>query len=243
MHAVSSIPPAGGAPFHAGLQRAPCVDVVRQKVGWAELRREDLTLIEGGRVMVLASALGPPRLWGYLLDSALDAFTDGYLRAPEGTLSSQLNHGMRMASHFVRTRIDALIERRGADVSLLAIAVEGPSLHVLGTGTVDAYLYRRKNLRRIGRTLSASDTQNQQAGPEGLFKGSVQLCVEHLEPADVLFAGSRAVCTTQVLQRLSVALEHDRTLPSAAIVSTLSGAASELGVGAASLALRIAATF
>ncbi|MDB4986022.1 MAG: hypothetical protein JWN04_1200 [Myxococcaceae bacterium] len=244
MYAVSTATSAAPAALQGGPARVPCIDSAlahprvhidmrRQQVGRAQLRREDVTLIQAGRVVVLAQALGPARLWGYLLDSALDAFTDGYLKAGQGSVAAQLHQGLRLANHCVRTRIDALIERRGADVSLLAIGFDGPSLHLLGVGAFDTYLYRRKSLRRIGPSEPG----------QGMFKGSATSYAEHVEPGDVLFAGSRAVCDAQVLQRLSIALEHDRSLSPQAIVDTLGGAAAEQSLGAAAVALRIAATF
>jgi len=230
MYAVEKFPVEARA--YGGPQRAPSVDLRRQKVGHTELRREDLALMDAGRVMVVSQALGPPRLWAYLLDTAVDAFRDGY-DAAEGSMLTRLNHGMRMATHHGRARINGLLERRGADIGLLAVGFDGPSLHVLGVGALDVYLYRRKQLRIVGERSSS----------EGMFKGNATTVVEHVEPGDLLFASSQAVCSDALLYELQVALDHDRGLPPDEVVAAIGASAAARGLAAASLSVRIPASF
>jgi hypothetical protein len=223
--------------------------VTRQQVGAGSLRREDMTLLDGGQVAVLAQAVGAPRLWGLLLDSALDAFVDGYRRAGQVSTSSRLHQGLLMASHYVRERTDALLDRGAADVYLLAVAVEGGAAHVLRCGPQHVYLARQNRLRRIGDLDDPHDTHERARGSqgaafggdteEGVRKGTSSFVSEPLEAGDLLFAGSDLVCDEGLLATLVDALSRDRSLSTQAVVEAIGASAAQRELGAGSFALRL----
>ena len=241
---------AEGAPRHAEVPAfpgTPFTALRRELVGLSELRREDLSLVDGGTVALIALAFGPPRLWGYLLDTAIDAFHDGYWQAGEVSLSTRVHHGMRAATDGVRTNVEALIDRCSADVALLALTLDEATLQVQASGPLHAYVARRRGVRRLGpRMLGVQPEES----ADGLLTSPATTCAEQLEPGDLVFAGSRRVCHEAALQRVSRMLERDHfslARTSArfeaespqAVLTLLSASAGEEGRGAATLAFRM----
>ena len=225
----------------------PLTALRRELVGPSELRREDVSLVDGGAVALLALAFGPPRLWGYLLDTAFDAFHQGYWHAGEVSSSSQVHLGMRAATEAVRANVDALIDRCGADVALLALTLEENTLQVQASGPLHAYVARRKGLRRLGPRMLGVQAEER---ADGLLSSHGATCVEQLEAGDLVFAGSRRVCHDAALQRVTRMLERDhfslarttarfQAASPEAVLALLSASAGEQGHGAATLAFRM----
>src|SRR5687767_10219731 len=121
----------------------------RAKVARGMLRQHELLVLEGGRTLVLFSAFGVPRLWGYALDSATSGFHEGFGRPHDGRASTRLHQALDGAQRVLRTRVDALIERRVPDVGLLAVSVEGTKLHVLSAGPARVYVRHPTMTRRL----------------------------------------------------------------------------------------------
>lgn len=200
------------------------------RVAQATLRQHDLRVLEDGRTLVLAMALSPPRLWSFLLEAALDAFVDGFYRPHDGRMSTRMHQGLRVAQQRVRTRVEALIERRMPDVGLLALSLESSILHVLSAGPLRAYLHRRKGTRRLSaREESAL----------GLLKATPSWCAEHVEAGDLFFVGSLSACQEDNLQQLRATLDTGRSVAPQQVVELLTSPAAERGVAAISVAFRI----
>lgn len=182
---------------------SPHLLVQRTVVGSAALRHQDARRLEGEPALAIALALAPPRLWGYLLDATLDGFADGYARPHDGKVSTRIHQGLRVAQNALRERIDALIDRRGADVALLAIACEGSVLHMLAAGALQAYVYRQRTLRRLGSLAASSD---------GMLKTEPLWCAEQIEPGDLVLAGPSAMFDAGTLERARAVCLADRQL-------------------------------
>jgi len=234
------------------MQWNPHLAVQRAKVAQSELRQEDVRLLDDGPTMVLAHAHGPPRLWGYLLDTVLDGFADGFARPHDGRTSTRVHQGLRVAQQGLRGRVEGLVEKRSSDVGLLALSLEGSVLHVLAAGSSRAYLLRHRVLRRLARAESNPRSRAEEArtsalrldGPEladGVLKLDPTWCAEQLEPGDLLFASAGAVCTDALLRKICGALDADRALGGEDVVALLNGSAAQHGVAAASLAFRVPA--
>ncbi|MET0287185.1 MAG: hypothetical protein ABW352_22060 [Polyangiales bacterium] len=183
------------------MQFSPHLLVQRARVGSAALRHQDVRVLEGEPVLVIALALSPPRLWGYLLDSTLDGFAEGYARQHDGKVSTRIYTGLRVAQTTLRERIDGMLDRRGADVALLALACEGNVLHVLVAGALSAYVYRQRTLRRLHANEPARD---------GMLKVEPLWCAEPVDTGDLVFAGPSALFREPNLERLRRACQEDR---------------------------------
>ncbi|HEX5658466.1 MAG TPA: hypothetical protein VFX59_14790 [Polyangiales bacterium] len=190
----------------------PHLLVQRARVGSSALRHQDVRQLDGEPALALALALAPPRLWGYLLDATLDGFAEGFARPHDGKVSTRIHQGLRVAQNTLRARIDGLLDRRGADVALLALAREGDVLHLLVAGGLRAYVFRQRSLRRLG-TYDATD--------EGLLKAEPIWCAEPVEPGDLVFAGASPLFTEQALTRVREACLADRQLDPGKVASLL----------------------
>lgn len=233
------------------MEWSPHLAVQRAKVAQGELRQEDARLLDDGPTVVAAHAHGPPRLWGYLLDTVLDGFADGFMRPHDGRASTRVHQGLRVAQQALRGRVEGLVEKRSSDVGLLACSLEGSVLHVLAAGSQRAYLLRHRILRRLARADTkvrpdappepgdARGRAEEPGASTGVLKLDPTWCAEQLEPGDVLFASAGAVCTDAVLRKVCSALELDRTLSAEGVAALLNGSAAERGLAAASFALRV----
>lgn len=205
------------------------VAVTRARIGTGYLRQHEVLQLVDEQTLVLATALSSPRLWGCMLDAAMDGFREGLSRPHDGRTSTRLHQAFDGTQKRVRLFADSLIERRIPDVGLLALAVEGHQLHVLCLGPARAYIHRRGAIRR----LSPRDDR-----AEGVLKAAPTWCVEELEAGDLLFAGSLSAFSEEALAGLRAQLESGAPLPPRKIVEDLNKAAATAGIGAAALAFR-----
>lgn len=205
-------------------------DVVLARVGEGRLRQHDASAFDGGSGMLLLSALGPPRLWGHVLDATLDGFAEGLARPHDGRTSTRLHQGFDAAQKRARARVDALLDRRPPDVGLLALGCDGPLLHVVCAGPQCAFVWRAGELRR----LTPSDDR-----ALGLLRAPPSWSVEAIEPGDLLLAGSLSACTSASLKRLCDTLALDPTRPLGRLIPTLNESAVEAGLACAAAGLRI----
>lgn len=222
------------------MELMPFVAVQRATLGKSELRQQDARVLDDGPTVVLASALGPPRLWSYLLDTTLRGFGDGFARPHDGRANTRIHQGLRVAQQALRARVDELIEKRASDVELLALSLEGSVLHVLSAGSMRTYLYRHRTLRRLGgRSDSGEILSDVRGRSEGLLKLSGGWCAEQVEPGDMLFASAAQNCGEERLSELQRALDHDRALSPDVVLTLLHREAVERGTAAASIAFRV----
>ena len=205
------------------------VSVTRARIGSAYLRPHEVQQLPGEQTLVLATALSSPRLWGTMLDAALEGFREGLGRPHDGRASTRLHQAFDGTQKRIRRLADSLIERRVPDVGLLALAIEGRQLHVLCLGPARAYMHRRGAIRR----LSPRDDR-----AEGVLKAAPTWCVEELEEGDLLFAGSLSAFSEEALTALRAQLESGAPLPPRKVVEDLNKPAATAGLGAAALAFR-----
>lgn len=210
----------------------PYGDVRLAKVAAGSLRQHDVYMLDGRRTLVLGVALGPPRLWSYLLELTLLGFVEGYEERHDGRVATRLRQGLRVAAQRLRARVDALIERRLPDVGLLALGLEGSQLHVASAGPLRAYRQRALTRHKLGPD---SDS------PSGLLRGASSWSADDVAPGDLLFAGSLTACSPPALSELDRALAHDRELVPRAVVQLLNRSPGEQGVAALSVAMRVPA--
>ena len=211
------------------------VAVTKARVREGELRQHEARVLDGGRTVLLATALSAPRLWGYMLDAAVEGFCEGLERPSDGRVSTRMHQGFDGAQRRVQARVDGLIERRRPDVGLLALSLEpSPSaaagiLHVLCLGPARVYMQRRANMRR----LSPRDDR-----PEGLLKATPSWCTEPLEPSDLLFGGSLTAFSEEALEALRAEFTGGRLVAPDKLVQDLNRPAADGGLGAAAFAFR-----
>lgn len=209
----------------------PAFAVARAKVAAASLRQQDVRVLDEGCTIVLAVALGPPRLWAYLLDLALDGFEEGYDQLYDERASTRVHQGLRCAQEWLRERAGALVERRLPDAGLLALSLEGLRLHVLSAGPLRAFVHQRG----AGlRTLSA----DADAGA-GVLRGPSSWRAEQVAPGDLVFAGSRSACSERSVQQLERELALGASPDAGQVVEMLNGPAAAQGLAAAAAAFRV----
>lgn len=192
------------------------------------LRQYDARSFENGRMFALFGAMGPPKLWGYALDAAMRGFEEGLARPHDGSMSSRLHQALDGARSRLRLRISMLIERRTADVTLVALGFDGPIVHVLCVGPGRAYVRRAKKLRRLSPREERA---------EGLLRATPAFCAETLLSGDVIIAGSLSACSELSLSALQEAFGKTRDLAPEQIVKLLNEQAGARGLGAGSLAI------
>jgi hypothetical protein len=207
---------------------SPHLIVQRARVGSATLRQQDARLLDGEPVLVMALALAPPRIWGYMLDSTFDGFVEGYMRPHDGKVSTRIHQGLRVAQTVLRTRIDALLDRRGTDVALLALALDGDVLHLLTAGALRAYVHRQRNLRRLSAQAPVTD---------GVLKAEPIWCAEPIEQGDLVLAGSASLFHDENLERVRAACATDRLVAPSKVTALLTDA--DAGHGAVAAAFRV----
>lgn len=176
----------------------PRAAVTPEKIARGQLKQHMVRALDDCWVQLVAAALGPPRLWDYLLRGALDGFEEGYDRPHDGRMSTRLHQGALVAGQALRRKVDCLIERRPSDVALLALAREGDVLHVLTVGAFAAFLVQQGALRRVSPAVQPSDPVT-----EGLLKLSPSWTTESIYPGDMIVAGSVNACASPALMTLS----------------------------------------
>jgi hypothetical protein len=205
-------------------------DARKARVGQAQLRQHELFTLEGGRTLVLCSAVGPPRLWGYALDAAVQGFLEGCARPNDGRASTYLALGLDGARRTLKKRVDALIEKRSIDVALLALNMQAAHLEVLCVGPSRAYLRRTGNIQR----LTPKDDL-----AAGLLAGGEAFCGEELREGDLVVGGSRGAFVDESLAALANLLASDPHASAQQLTDALNAPAVRNGLGVAAFALRL----
>jgi len=208
----------------------PYGDVKRAKVGAGELRQHDVYMLDQRRTLVMGVALGPPRLWNYLLEVAMLGFVEGYEQPNDGRACTRLNQGLRAAQQRLRARAEALLERRMPDVGLLALGLEGSELHVVSAGPLRAYLRGKRASRRLGPDAEST---------AGVLKGVSSWSSEQVTPGDLLFAGSLTACTESAVAELDRTLDGERALATEEVVALLNRIPTANGAAALAVAMRV----
>jgi hypothetical protein len=202
----------------------------RATVARGELRQCDVRVFEEGTILALASALGPPRLWGYGLDAVFEGLEEGLLRPHDGRAVTRLHQGLDAASTRLKARVEALIERRRCDVGLVAMAFERGQISILSVGPVRAYLRRSGQVRRLSQREDRAD---------GLLKARPSFCTERVEPNDLVLGGSLAAFCDESLRNVASALAEEPDLAPQRVTELLNRSAATSGLGVSSMALRV----
>jgi hypothetical protein len=202
----------------------------KASVGTAQLRQHELFTLDGGRTIVLCSAVGVPRLWGYALDAAIEGFVQGCQRPHDGRPSTHLALGLDGARRALRKRVDVLIEKRSLDVALLALSMQAAHLEVLSVGPCRAYL------RRTGTTRRLTPKDDLAAG---LLAGGEAFCGEQVREGDLLVGGSRGAFVDESLAALAHLVAAEPHTPAQRLVEVLNAPAVRSRLGVAAFALRL----
>ena len=205
-------------------------EVHKAKVVQRELRQHELFVLDGGHTLALFSAFGVPRLWGYALDSATRGFLEGFARPHDGKASTRLHQGLDGAKRALRTRVEALIERRVPDVGLLAFSLENSKVHVLSAGPARLYIRHPTTTRRL--------TPREERA-EGMLKAGPAWSAEHAERGALLFGGTHTAFLESAKDSVAQLIDTRGALEPKTVVSTLNAQAVAKGLGVASFALRL----
>src|SRR5689334_10317562 len=125
------------------------VSVVKAKVRTAELARHAVSKSEAGRVVVITTAMGLPRLWSYVTPVVHEGFLAGLGGQRRETPAARLEAAVQEARTRLVRRCEGLIERQVPDVTLVALLLDHGELHVVSAGPSRAYVHRKGDARRL----------------------------------------------------------------------------------------------
>lgn len=206
------------------------ISIAPAKVRDTELPRHAAMRLESGRVFAIASALSLPRLWHYTSTTALDGFAGGLQRARTTSPAARLEAGFHGARAKLAHAVDILVERQLPDANLLAVLMEKGDLFVLSAGANRVYVYRRGEAKRL--------TPKEEARM-GLLHTTPTWCTLALEPGDLVLAGSVSSFSMRAVGHLTTVLAGEPQTPLPMLSSILNEPATEAGVGAANLVVRV----
>lgn len=196
--------------------------VVKSRAKQAELARYAALRLDSGRMFALSGALCAPRLWAQATGQTLQGFGSG-LRGGRGSHAAErLDVAVQHARSSLLRLGERLIERRVPDANLLALLFEHGDLHVTGVGDSRAYLYRRGDIKR----LTPRDEK-----PDGLVTGQPFRSGEHLEPLDIVVAGSATAFSQQAIAQFGAVIKTDNTPTPSVLAQILADPSAKSGAG------------
>jgi len=206
------------------------LSVVKARVRSGEIARHAAIKLDAGRAFLVTTALGLPRMWGYVTDPVLDRFSKELESTRGKGAAARLEAALNAARAELALRCDVLVERQLPDVTLVALLLEHGELHVLSAGPGRAYLHRRGDTHRL---------TPREDRPEGLLKATPAWCTMTLEPSDLVLTGSISAFSVRAVARLTTVLDADPKVTPSVVASVLTEPATKAGVGAAAVVLRI----
>jgi hypothetical protein len=210
------------------------ISVARAKVREGEITRHLGLRLEGGQVFLVASGLGLPRTWTIALEAVERGFATG--------LEESASFGKRVradrlvaAADRVRRELaqscDQLVERTLPDAAFAALSLDEGQLHVVSAGPCRVYLHRSGKPQRLTPRDEATD---------GALVARVTQCSTLLEPGDLVMAGSVSAFSMRAVAQVVTVLQDDPRTEPPILASLLTEPASQAGVGAAAVVIRLA---
>lgn len=207
------------------------ISTVRTSIREGELSRYGALRLDAGRAFAVAAGVGLPRTWAPATRAVLESFELGFHEARSGEGGAE-----RIVACAERARLglsdfcESLIERELPDVAFAAASIIGDELHIAASGAIRAYLHRQGKPQR----LTPRDEPD-----GGILSNPISHCSSSLEIADLVMLGSVSAFSMQAISRVIAVLASDpRTAPSV-IAALLTEPASQAGVGAAAVVMRI----
>lgn len=213
------------------------ISVARSKVREGEITRHCGLRLDGGKVFLVASGLGLPRTWPYVLDAVAHGFERGLDEAHEKAGGARRARADRLVAAADRVRrelaeaCDRLVERGLPDAAFAAISVEDGELHVVSAGPCRVYLHRSGKPQRLTPREEPRD---------GALVARVTQCSTPLEPGDLVMAGSVSAFSMRSIAQVVTVLQDDPRTEPPILASLLTEPAAQAGVGAAAVVLRVA---
>jgi hypothetical protein len=212
------------------------ISVARARVREGEVARHSGLKLEGGKVFLVASGLGLPRTWPYALDAVARGFEAGLEEAHQAAGGRRV-HADRLVAAADRVRrdladaCDRLVERTLPDAAFAAIAVDEGDLHVVSAGPCRVYLHRSGKPQRLTPRDESKD---------GALLARITQCSTPLEPGDLVMAGSVSAFSMRAIAQVVTVLQDDPRTEPPILASLLTEPASQAGVGASAVVIRIA---
>lgn len=203
--------------------------IVRAEVRGHELARHAVGRLAGGRGWAITCPIGWPRLWSRVADEVLAGFERGLAAGRGQPAPRRLEMAVDAARDDLAAGCEALVERMTPDATLLALLLERGELHVLSAGPARVYLHRRGRPQRL---TPREDDEH------GLLHASPVASETHLEPGDLVLAGSVSAFSTQAIDKVASVLDRDGDAPPSVLASLLTDPVRDAGVGAAAVVLR-----
>ncbi len=204
------------------------ITIAKERINAHTLARHAFARLESGRIFVFVGALGPPRVWKLLTQTALSAFEKGV-----GTPG--LRHPAQLARLAIEKKCASLLGGAAYDVTLTAISVKHGQLELLSTGLDRIYVMRTaaQMPERLTPRLSIQEEVGLRGTPE-MFEYN-----KPLEPGEVVLAGSHATFSQTAIQRVSEVFTSQSHTASSILANLMIQPASDAGIGPLAMVLRI----
>lgn len=206
------------------------VDVARARLRKAPVFRSLAQRLDGGRTYVVIQPMGRPRLYAHSANAVLEGFTVGLSNAPNARGKERLRLAIGEARSRLVARCNTLIEKDLPDVGLVAVHVDGSTLHVHALGPCRAYLHRKRHTNRI----TSRDEE-----PGGLLVRTANESEIALEPNDLVIAGTLSAFSSSAVARVATVLENAADTAPSVIAQLLTEPAEQAGSGAAVVVFRV----
>jgi len=179
-------------------------------------------------MLVVVSAIGPPRLWSFACTTLLNAVRKHCLLAPTEDADA-LARVLSVAHQALGARSDLLIERTLPDAALLLAILDGDKVHCASAGSSRLYVHRNGESHR----LTPRDADG------SLLDGARVTVSMAIEPGDLVMAGSSSAFSDRAVNRIVSTLQTDPSTPVTVLAALLTEPAAQGGVGAAAIVARV----
>jgi hypothetical protein len=204
------------------------VSLIKPRVRGRDLARHGSLALAAGRVIALAEAVGAPRLWGWMLSTALDGFRRTLEQLPTAAADQRVGAAVEGAMASVNARRDGLIERFLPDATCLGLYLDGGTAYVATSGNTRVYVQRHAQVPK--RITPAEATTG---------SGRAIRCEHDIEPGDVVLAGSVSAFSTQAIEKVTRVLREDQAPTPQVLATLLTEPAAQTGAGALAIVLRV----
>lgn len=198
----------------------------------AAVLRDDALRFDGTRAFAIATALGPPRLWGSLRRVVFAAAQRSLQDGRSHDSRSRLAKCASAAREALVDYGDALLERAIPDCALTLVLFEQGQLHVHAVGNARVYLQRG--------AAAPSRLTPRDAPVVGLVYGQPTVCSLPVEPFDLVMMGTESAFSPDAIANVAASIATNADTDVATLTKRLLDPARSAETGGAAAVVRVA---